>query len=268
MSQIQRSASAVEFNTERTGTGTKEWSDASVNIGFGCSHGCLYCYAMDMMRRFNKIKTPEDWTVETVNLKKSKKGYQLREGVIMFPTTHDITPYYLPYAVESLKKMLIPGNKVLIVSKPHLDCIKTLCDELANYKSQILFRFTIGTIDPRASRFWEPGAPAPAERIESLKHACKAGYSTSVSMEPMLGGVNDALMTFLSVLPHITETIWIGKMNQPRQRVGMKVPETAAAVRRIEELQDDNEIMRLVKTLHRQPKVAWKDSIKKVIAKN
>ena len=56
----------------------------------------------------------------------------------MFPSTHDITPFYLPAALVTLKALLDKGNKVLIVTKPHMECITPLCAELAIYREQIL----------------------------------------------------------------------------------------------------------------------------------
>lgn len=248
-----------------SGTWTKEWADTNVNIGAGCAHGCKYCYAMGMAKRFKRVAGPKEWMTEAVNLKAVKKRYQPKKCAYMFPTSHDITPYYLPYATETLKKVLAAGNEVLIVSKPHLECIEALCSELGQYKAQILYRFTIGTLDPEVSKFWEPGAPLPAERIEALKFAYLAGFSTSISMEPMLGGVDEAVQTFKAVFPYVTETIWLGKMNR---RVKLTAPEDIEAFRKIKELQRDSEILRLVSTMGSNPKVAWKDSIKEVIKKN
>lgn len=31
--------------TEKRKTGTFEWSDSTINIADGCSHGCRYCLA-------------------------------------------------------------------------------------------------------------------------------------------------------------------------------------------------------------------------------
>ena len=257
--------SVIARARKSTGTGTKEWAANNINFGLGCAHGCKYCYAMFLAERYKKTKSREDWSTETVNLKKIPKGYRLREGVLMFPSSHDITPYYLPYALDTLKKLLAPGNRVLIVSKPHIDCIKTLCDELKEYKNQIVFRFTIGTLDSAVSRFWEPGAPEPAERIESLKLAFESGFATSVSMEPMLTGIEEAIQTFQAVSPYITDTVWFGKLNKKGK---MSTPEDVIAFDRIKKLQSDAEILRLVSILKGTPKVQWKDSIKKVIAKS
>src|SRR6185312_12842850 len=136
------------FNKERTGQGTKEWSDASYNICRGCQHGCLYCYAKAMRSRFDfPLRTPGNW--ERQGLRSgAKPGTDIgKEGVVMFPTTHDITPKFLPHAVTTIRNLLSVGNQVLIVSKPHLSVVRRLCREFEGDKADILFRFTIGALN-------------------------------------------------------------------------------------------------------------------------
>ncbi|MGO9014450.1 MAG: radical SAM protein [Dissulfurispiraceae bacterium] len=256
----------TEFTADRTGTGTKEWSEHSVNIGRGCSHGCVYCYARSMALRFGRIKNRDDWALEVVDTAKVRQRRRAVSGITMFPTTHDISPMYLPHVVTVLQKILAAGNKVLIVSKPHLECIKELCARFGQYKGMMLFRFTIGTLNPEVSKFWEPGAPLPEERLQSLAYAYNGGFATSVSMEPMLLGRHDAINTFAGVEQYVTETIWLGKMNKARQRVDISRPDLMEAVGKIESLQSDKEIKRLYDALRDHPKVQWKDSIKEVMS--
>jgi DNA repair photolyase len=104
----------------------------------------------------------------------------------MFPTTHDITPTTLDLSRQVLRELTSRGNRVLIVSKPHLECVEALCADLRDVRPLVQFRFTIGTNDAAVARFWEPGAPAPAERIEALLSAFLSGFQTGVSMEPLL----------------------------------------------------------------------------------
>lgn len=253
------------FDANREGTGTKEWSEHSYNIQTGCKHNCLYCYARANALRFKQIASPEEWANEVIREKAVTKSWSKKNGVIMFPTTHDITPDNIKPVIETLTRMLIAGNHVLIVSKPRLPCIEKICRELSDLKSQIMFRFTIGSYDPNVTAFWEPKAPRPKERIMALEYAYLNGFNTSVSMEPMLGGYNQALKTFESVKPYVTDTIWIGKMNKVRSRVDLSIPRNMEMVLAIEHLQRDGEIIRLVNEFKNEPRVRWKDSIKKVI---
>jgi len=73
------------------------------------------------------------------------------------------------------------------------------------------------------------------------------------------------LKTFAGVKPYVTDTIWIGKMNKVRSRVDLSIPHNMEMVLGIEHLQRDSEIIRLVNKLKNEPKVRWKDSIKKVM---
>lgn len=257
------------FKITRLGNGAREWSDASCNICLGCSHDCLYCFAKAMRSRFNKeMRIPGNWSRQQLKEKTQLAADMQQKGVVMFPSTHDITPEFLPEAVTTIGNLLEGNNQVLIVSKPHLSVIRRLCEEFGGQKSRILFRFTIGSTDVALSAFWEPGAPAPAERLRALRYAYDAGFATSVSMEPILGSVVAVVELVNTVSPFVTDTIWIGKM----QRVPIKLNSHIAGFTEARELvrvqQADEEILRLVRLLKGHAKVEWKDSIKKVIEKH
>ena len=255
------------FEEERIGTGTNEWSESTYNICKGCSHNCLYCYARWMAERFNRVNSASEWQIERVDDNKVKKSNRHFKGVVMFPSSHEITPNILPAALKTLRNMLQAGNKVLIVSKPHLEVIQALCRELAGFKDQIQFRFTIGTLNETTAKFWEPGAPTPQERIEALKHAFQLGFRTSVSMEPMLDDVDGMIRLINTVAPFVTGTIWLGKMNEINRRVDQTRPGVRAAVEKIELQQSDDNILRLHAILKTNPQIRWKDSIKAVAIK-
>ena len=196
------------MGNEKEVFGTKEWSDSSINFINGCSHDCLYCYAKEMAIRFKK-KNPDTWKEE--ELREVKRYHRKRKGTIMIPSTHDITPEHLPEALIIIDNLLSIGNTLLIVTKPHLECVKSICDSFSRYKNQILFRFTIGSTNSDVLKYWEPSAPDFEERFESLQYAYNAGFETSISSEPMLDMEIRDLVT--KCLPYITNSIWLGKFN-------------------------------------------------------
>ena len=255
------------IETERTGTGTREWSDHSCNIALGCAHDCRYCYARSMAVRFGRA-TAASWPKMRVDKDKVKQAGRLKDGVVMFPTTHDIHPDILPACVDALLNMASAGNRILVVSKPHPICIKVLCDELEAFKNQVEFRFTMGSPNNDTLRLWEPGAPSLAERMASLQHAFESGYSTSVSMEPMLDSPQAMIGLAATVDPWVTRTIWLGKLNKPNTRIVQADAKLEASLCNIREWQSDENIMRVVTSLGRNRKIRWKDSIKEVIARN
>ena len=206
--------------------GTGEWAKHNVNFIVGCLHDCLYCCSKTPAMRFRdskrppKIrKTPTTWKRKEINEDKYARNFRKRKGRFFFPSSHDISPKNLDNSIQFLKKILLPGNDVLIVSKPHLKCIKALCKEFVEYKDSILFRFTIGSINNEVLKFWEPGAPPFAERVASLKYAFEHGFNTSVSCEPMLDNNIEAVVE--ATIPYVTDSIWIGKANRLRQNMSV-----------------------------------------------
>lgn len=249
-------------------SGTKEWAASNANVMSGCEHGCLYCYAKANASRFNRI--PDGgWTKPVVVEKELERKYGHRKGTIMFPTTHDITPDNLVHAIVVLDKMLDSCNNVLIVSKPHLECIEKLCKRYSNHKGQILFRFTVGSFDDETLRFWEPGAPGYAERFNSLNAAFTSGFRTSVSMEPMLDTDEDDIVRSIETMSAIvTDSIWLGKANKLTERLlhnGHIDVNILSMAEYLEASQTDERIFSLYERLKDHPKVKWKESIKKVV---
>lgn len=245
-------------------SGTKEWASHSLNCALGCSHGCHYCYAKANAVRFGR-KTADSWTTEEISKTAIKKSYGKRNGVIMFPTAHDITPGTLEPCLHVLRKLLDAGNRVLVVSKPHYPCIERICRELYHHKDKMLFRFTIGSANDEVLSFWEPGAPPFRERLGALQLAYHHGFETSVSCEPMLDDNIEAVVE--AVEDYVTDAIWIGKANKLASRLSLNKapPEIVEAGKLLEDSQSNARIESLFTKLGAHSKIKWKDSIKQVL---
>jgi DNA repair photolyase len=243
--------------------GTQEWSVKTVNCCTGCSHDCRYCYAKEMAIRFKQV-TAAQWPLERVRQKDVTKLHKNYNGQVMFPSSHDITPTNLDACLMVLKNLLAAGNRVLVVSKPHFECIRVICERFEPFKDQILFRFTIGACDDQILSYWEPNAPGYNERKRCLIYAYQAGFQTSVSVEPMLDSTNiDTLISDL--LPYVTHSLWIGTMNH-LGRFGkgsdMVLRRTIAKIRRGQ----TNGIIKSIYERHKDnPLIRWKKEIKKVV---
>ena len=162
--------------------------------------------------------------------------------------------------------MLAAGNDVLIVSKPCRPCVERLCDELEPFRSQIVFRFSIGSASDAVLKFWEPGAPTYGQRLACLKTAFLRDFQTSVSCEPMLDDRIDRVVE--AVHPFVTDSIWLGKINRLRSILPQTCPNDAEAMRKGEQLmaaQNDTAIQALYARYNSDPKIKWKDSIKAVV---
>lgn len=238
-------------------SGTKEWSEHSVNFVDGCEHNCRYCYARANAVRFGRL-TAEEWDRPRVRQKDVDKRYPKYKGRVMFPTAHDITPAVLEPALLVLGKLLEAGNDVLLVSKPHLECVYEICKRFPadKWRDKLEFRFSIGCQSFSILRYWEPGAPGFGERHASLIHAFEAGHRTSVSCEPLLDPENVRAL-FNTLEPSVTSTIWIGCLNQiDRRCVGVDSSEIA----RIKAGQTPEAMRAVYEQLKDEQKVRWKES--------
>jgi len=192
-----------------TTTGTKEWAEYNINFSKGCSNNCKYCYARKMGARFG-------WKVFWEKMENKEymatKRFNKRNGTIMSPSSHDITDQNIELAINVFKHILEVGNNLLIVSKPKEALIRKICENIAQWKDHVLFRFTIGTLNDSVRKYWEPGAPSIEDRINSLKYAFKNGWKTSVSIEPYLDYNVISLIEHLE--PFVTDSLWVGPMNK------------------------------------------------------
>lgn len=245
--------------------GTYEWASCNANFISGCKHDCKYCYSKEMAIRFGR-KTNHNWKNEEVNKERLSKIFKKNNGTIMYPSSHDIHPDHLNESLMFLRNILSHGNNVLVVSKPHYKCIKKICTQFDRNKVNIMFRFSIGSIDSDVLKFWEPGAPDFTERLKSLKYAYSNGFKTSVSCEPMLD--NNISAVIEKVLPYVTDTIWLGKANFLLRRLKTNKCTDNETIRRAHKLiewQSSENIMSLYERYRKEKKIKWKESIKKIV---
>ena len=245
--------------------GTYEWAVENANFINGCSNNCKYCYSREMAIRF-KRKTTENWSQEEINYNQFNKKIKKVDGFIMFPSSHDITSVNLPSTIIFLRRLLEARNNILIVSKPHFDVIEAICNNFSDYKKNILFRFTIGSKNTETLKFWEPGAPEYEERKKCFIYAYEKGFETSISCEPMLDAHTIALVSDLQ--DYVTDFIWIGKANFLLRRLtmnGIVDEETTNRAQKLINSQSDSNIKLLYRKLKNNPKIKWKESVKKVL---
>lgn len=245
--------------------GTYEWAVANANFISGCIHNCKYCYSKEMAIRF-KRKTALTWETEVVNLKQLNIKRKKINGLIMFPSSHDITPENLHHSIFFIRNLLASGNSILIVTKPHMVVIESICKNFSAYKNNILFRFTIGSNKTETLKFWEPGAPSYEERKKCLVYAYRKGFSTSISCEPMLDNSTEELV--MDLIPYVTNSIWIGKANFLLRRLkmnGVTDDESLRLANALMEQQTDSKIKALYNNLCSNKKIKWKESIKKIV---
>ena len=129
-------------SSETKNYGTKEWAVKTANCCTGCSHDCLYCYAKEMAVRFKQV-TDSQWPLERIRNKDVYRYHKKYPGRVIFPSSHDITDKNWSACVVVLDRLFKAGNEVLIVSKPHFNCIAAICLVFKDYRDKLTFRFSI-----------------------------------------------------------------------------------------------------------------------------
>jgi len=204
-----------------------------------------------------------NWDEAKIRKKDVNKSRSLHDGRVGFPTSHDITPENLNDYLIVLGKLLKAGNEIMIISKPNLECIKSICQASAFFKNKILFRFTITAKSADILKFWEPNAPVYEERVQALKYAFDNGFQTSVSMEPMLE-FNRVQEMVGDMMPYITDALWFGKLNHiksfdsPDKRL-------TEELKKVKGGQSDENIKHLYSIYKDNPKIKWKLAFKELL---
>lgn len=244
--------------------GTREWAVAEINCSRGCPRGCIYCYARYALLEKKGVVSRKQWLhcqPDRVAVADIQKKYP---GQVMFPAAHDIVSENFKDCLEVLLRLLKDGNRVLVVSKPDFSIIKKLCTNLANYKRHLLFRFTITARNHKILKVWEPYAPLYEERKQCLEYAFNNGFTTSVSVEPILD-IGDVQQMVAELLPFVNQSLWLGKMNKIEKRVEVTSEEIRKEILRIKTEQNDAAIQQLYNKLMKHKYIRWKDSIKDVV---
>jgi DNA repair photolyase len=182
--------------------------DYSVNPYEGCSFNCLYCYIRgskygeNMTRTLSaKVNSPE--LLEKQLSRRARKG---EYGIIAFSSS---TEPYMPIEeklkltrklLEIILKYKFPVH-VLTKSKlvlRDLDLLKEIdknavlpADLKPKLKHGAISSFSISTLDEKLAKILEPGAPAPRERLETMKKCREEGALTGVCYIPVLPFISD-----------------------------------------------------------------------------
>lgn len=250
-------------------TGTREWAKKNINVVLGCSHDCRYCYGADMALRLGRIEKREDWATEKPVDKNLMKCMRKYKGVVMFPTTHDVTPGTLDLCTVALQQLLNIGNRVLLCTKADIGCLRHILEHCHPWQEQLEVRITCGTLNTHLAGYWEPGAPSPQERMDALMCASAKGWRTSVSAEPCLSWLEpDVDELVAKACRRGAETVWLGLMNRMATRVAPDHGDAGhgQAMRfRMGQGQREPMVQAAYDRLHENPAIRWKKEVRDLL---
>ncbi len=182
--------------------------DYTLNPYSGCSFNCRYCYIRgskygEHLEMKTSIKKNAPKLLEQQLRTKAQKG---QYGIIVLASATD--PYLHFEEEEQLTRELLKiiafyRFPVHIITKSPLverdfDILKEI-DENAFIPSDLqgklnngaLITFSFSTINDAIAKVFEPGAPKPSIRFNTLENTAKKGFKTGVSLMPLLPYITD-----------------------------------------------------------------------------
>jgi len=159
--------------------------DYALNPYRGCAHGCLYCYAPDV------IKAGDDWGswVEArTNISRALKREISGIGGAKIGLATVTDPYQPAEERLGLTRACIEviaqsDAALMLMTKSPL--AKRDFDVLHKVK-RLEFCVTITTLDEELAKVMEPGAPSPSARLKLLTEASAERFRTCAMVSPWL----------------------------------------------------------------------------------
>ena len=200
-----------------------EYADFCLNHVEGCAHGCTFpCYAMQMARRFGKIKTYADWikpklvsnALELLDKEIPKYKDKIKFVHLCFSTDPFMYKYHevRDMSLKIIEKLNKHNIKCTALTKGIFPKQLVNKEKYAEFNE---YGITLVSLDPKFRAKFEPfSAPYP-DRIRSLKYLHDHGLKTWVSIEPYPTPNLDSKQNLQKLLNKIkfVDAIIFGKLN-------------------------------------------------------
>jgi DNA repair photolyase len=168
--------------------------DMALNPYVGCEHGCLYCFAPDIVKRPRGTWATEVGYRSNIPVLLNRE-LRKKRGTIGIGTVTD------PY--QPLEKVLLLTRKCLleIVRHDNPISVQTKSDlvlrdlDLITSSARPEVGITITTADESLALKVEPGAPSPSKRLEALAKISQEGVNCYAMIGPVLPFVDEEELT-------------------------------------------------------------------------
>lgn len=198
----------IESAGSITRSGMKEL-DYCLNPYLGCSHRCLYCYAIDMTHEKEAAENWGDVIFVRKNIDRRLvsdiKG--MKRGIVGVSTITDpYQPVEARYRLtgKCLEILLRNGFRVTVQTKSPL--VRLDLPLLARYRNMSDLGVTITTLNQSKALVFETRTPSPSARLSVLKEASSLGIPTWIYYGPIIRGFNDSLEEIRDIMKAASES--------------------------------------------------------------
>ena len=194
----------------------KEYSPYACNLYIGCSHCCQYCYAPHTLQRRSEdyfgVPSPRYNVLKYLeqDLQKKKHDKQILLSFIgdVYCRNKDNSATTRA-ALQLLDYYKAP---VAVLSKGGQKMLRDL-DVFKEFGTRIMVGSTLTFMDEEKSRWWEPGASMPEDRLATLKALHDAGIRTLASFEPVIDPAESLRLIERTLQDNSVDHYKIGKLN-------------------------------------------------------
>ena len=200
----------------------KSLSNWAFNVAVGCAHGCRFCYVPSTATNkqaprllpFGVTNPDEQWgdylLVRTWNEEKFLQSLRVAQSIpsaelkadgnraVMYCSTTD--PYQVVHHPDAFRRkqlqealrLLVRRSLELILEKSTLNVRILTRSPLARqdfdlfkcFGNRLLFGMSLPTLRNDLAKIYEPRAPSPSQRLETLRQAKAAGLNIYVAVAP------------------------------------------------------------------------------------
>jgi len=189
----------------------KEYSRLALNLYNGCNHGCKYCYVPD----YCKLDRQYFYNNQTARNILKKLEYDCLElsgtkDKVLLCFTCD--PYQkINDEYQLTRKVLKLFNQYKIPFQILTKAGHRAESDFDLYKNTDAFATTLTFFNEDKSKYYEPQAALPQDRIDTIKKAKELGINTWVSFEPVLNP--NEVFKLLDITHDFVDLYKIGKVS-------------------------------------------------------
>lgn len=175
-----------------------------LNVAAGCSFGCLFCPLSHRLSRTNGIQLRVNLPgVLEREIQARRKNGHLPAAVFLNTTTDLFQPIgsLLTVTHEVLRILLSEGLEVSFQTRGLVP--EGFGELLAAYPGKVHAQVSMFAMSRELTRLYEPGAPDPLERLESIRRLLKWGVDVRGRIEPLIPFVSDTAGHLDELLRHL-----------------------------------------------------------------
>ena len=182
--------------------------DYSVNPYERCAFNCIYCYIRgskygENMQKTLSVKINACQLLEKELQRRARKA---EHGFIIFSSSTEawqpidekykltrrllqiVKHYKFPVHALTKSKLILRDLDVL----KEIDETAILPSDLKTKLShKVIITFSLSTLDEKTSKIFEPNAPTPKERLETMQKCLEEGFFSGIAYIPLLPYISD-----------------------------------------------------------------------------